>query len=365
MPRKLTTTRKQKRIIEREKKLYHHIPTVLINKISRLKNVKHRDELKRFAKDYKNRPFRNLTEEYESVKESISNLLNLYFPNLLVGVVERDMKTSIAAGILESNVRESFIHPFQLFLLGSVIIDKSYERFQQWYGSTLCASNATCLEAAWLLTSIFHDRAKKANILRKALEYEIGGFGNKLPNEDTYLGLISSFYEHKSAGSPLRTWNPTAQKNQSLGDGLKDFSERWAHGAKGSVIMLRIVCGDPSNVTPRDIASAFAIALHDHELWDDVRIKGVFPLNMAQFPLACLLLSLDAIQEWGRRKTVSTETRLVGLTVTEKSVVCELAFESGTALNDKWEECQKAQQCIHSPSLTICSDLKVRASLST
>jgi len=88
--RVLGTTRRQKETIEKEKELYHHIPTVLVNKISRLANVRHRDELRRFARDYKNRPFKNLTEEYEYVKRSISNLLDMFFPGNLIDIIERE-----------------------------------------------------------------------------------------------------------------------------------------------------------------------------------------------------------------------------------------------------------------------------------
>ena len=343
----------------------HAEPAPLGPRFSRLANVRHRDELKRFARNYKKKSFRNLREEYEYVERSISNLLDMFLPNTLVDVIERDMKSSLAAGILEENIRESFIHPFQLFLLGSVVIDKFYQSFQQWYDSTLCTSNATCLESAWLLATVFHDRSKKVNVLREALELEIGEFGNKLPDEDVYLGLISSFYEYKSTGNPLNTWNVNAPKNPTLESVLIDYSERWAHGAKGSALMLRLVCKDPRNVTPRDIASAFAIAVHDDELWDELGTTGIFPLNMDLFPLACLLLSLDAIQEWGRRQTVSEETRLVDFSVTQQSVICEVAFESGVTLNDKLEEYRKAKQCIRSPSLDIISDLKIRARLCT
>jgi len=273
------------------------------------------------------------------------------------------MRTSLAAGILERNIRESFIHPFQVFLVGSVIMDKFYQSFQQWYSDIMCTSNETCLESAWLLAAIFHDRAKKVNILRETLELEIGEYGDKLPDEDVYIGLISSFYDHKFTGNPLQTWDSSTARNPTIENVFKDYSERWSHGIKGGILMLRLIGNNPENVTPRDVASAFAISVHHHDVWDDLRTSGIFPLDMNRFPLACLLLQLDAVQEWGRRQTVSSETRLVGFSVTDRSVNFELVFESGTTLGDKYEECQKAKQCIRSPSLNIYSDMNVRTRL--
>jgi hypothetical protein len=128
--------------------------------------------------------------------------------------------------------------------------------------------------------------------------------------------------------------------------------------------MLRLISNNPENVTPRDVASAFAVSVHHHDVWDDLRTIGIFPLDMNKFPLACLLLQLDAVQEWGRRQIVSTETRLVGFSVTDRSVNFELVFESGATLGDKYEECQNAKKCIRSSSLDIYSDMNVRTRLS-
>lgn len=362
--RTLSTTLKQKRTIDREEELFHHIPDVLIKKVSNLKNVRHKEELKRFARDYKDKSFKEMTEEYELVKVSISNLIGEFFTDSLPSVIERDMKASLAGQILENSVREGFIHPFQVFLLGSIIIDRFYNKFSQWYDEGLCASNETSIEAAWLLTAIFHDRAKKVNILRKILELEIGEFGNKIPDEDAYIGLLSSFYNHRLNNNPSSTWNAAAPRNSTLESILLEFSEKWNHGVKSSVLMLRNIHANPAEVSPRDIVSAFAIAVHDKELWDRLIADGIFPLRMDLFPLACLLVQLDAIQEWGRHAVVDTETRLVNILINGESVTCEVAFESPKALENKINECNKAQQCVLSQNLEISLDLRIKARLS-
>jgi hypothetical protein len=360
----LSTTLKQKKTINKEEELFHHIPDVLIKKIPNLKNVQHKEELKRFVRDYKERPFKDMIEEYEVVKTSISNLVRQFFTDSLPRVIERDMKASLAGQIIEEEVRESFIHPFQIFLLGSIIIDRFYDKFTRWYDGELGISKENSIEAAWLLASIFHDRAKNVNILRKMLELEIGKFEDKIPDEDAYIGLLSSFYNHRSKNKPSSTWNVASPKNSTIEKILLEFSEKWNHGVKSSVLMLRNIHPNPSEVLPRDIISAFAIAVHDKELWDRLLAKGIFPLRMDLFPLTCLLVQLDAIQEWGRRAVVDTHTRLVGINITGKSVTCELAFESPLALENKIKECHKAGQCVFSQNLEISLDLRIKARLS-
>jgi len=359
----LSTTRRQKKNIQEEEELGHHIPHVLLNKATKLVHVQHRDELGRFGQLYKRTAFNDLSEEYEPVKESVSLLLGQFFAPQLKSIVERDMKASLAGRILDAGIRESFIHPYQVFLLGSIIIDKFYDSFREWYGADLCGVAETCLEAAWLLTSIFHDRAKKVSILKRALEVEIGEFGTKIPDEDAYLSLLSSFYNHISAGNTAGSWTAASQANQALVDIFRDYSDRWNHGVKGAVLMLRSLCKEPTIVLPRDVMSAFSIAVHDEEVWDALLTGGFFPLQTDSFPLACLLLQLDAVQEWGRQRVVNSETHLIGMSIKGSSVICDVSFESLKSLRDKDAECDKACRCVLSDGLNISLNMNIRKRL--
>lgn len=359
MARILGTTRSQQRRIEKERELGHHIPDVLMDKASDLDSVRHKDELRRFCLDYRDRSFSNLEEEYECVKKSISNLAGRFFPVTLNSVIERGMRACLAAGHIDRHYRDHFIHPFQIFLSGSIIIDRFYEKFQRWYDSDLCSSVETCLESAWLLATIFHDRAKEVNAIRELLELETGPSGNKIPNEDRYIQLLSSFHKHRSAGNPLNIWNTGMEEDHNLTALLAEHSERWSHGVKGGILMLRHICESPENVSPRDIASASAIAVHDSRLWSDLTRHGTLPMRMDLFPLSCLLLYLDAVQEWGRHPSVDTEVRLANFTVIEQSVTFEVAFDSNRAARNKLEECERAEQCVLS-NLELGLSVKVR-----
>lgn len=360
MSRKLPTTRNHREAIEEQKKKNQHIPRILIDEASTLSNVAHREELQRFANEYKYTDFRDLDEECNQVHASIQKLHQQFFPTSLSDVIERGLKANRAACLMEKDYREHFIHPFQLFLLGSVIIDKFYDKFQQWYDKGLCTSDETCLEASWLLATIFHDRWKDIDILQTTIGLETGSPRGQMPNEEHYLRLLSSFYNHRSAANPVSTWNVHAVEHSAVTQILGNYSERWAHGVKSSVLMMRNVCGEPENVSPRDISSAFAIAVHDHELWGDLLHAKIFPLRIDLFPVACLLLYLDTIHEWGREQIVGTDIRLVALLPTDESVTFEVAFESTQAATAKLKECEKAQQCLLSRALGLFLSVKVR-----
>ena len=360
LPRKLPTTLKQREAIKEQKKKNQHIPRILINEASNLSNVTHKEELQRFADEYKDTHFRDLDEECNQVQVSIQRLHEQFFPTLLSDVIDRGLKANRAACLIEKHYREHFIHPFQLFLLGSVIIDKFYDKFRRWYGEDLCTSDETCLEASWLLTTIFHDRWKDIDILERTVGLETGSPRGKIPNEDHYLLLLSSFYNHRSAGNPLSRWNINAPEHSVTTDIFKNYSERLDHGVKSSILMMKNICGSPSNVSPRDVSSAFAIAVHDHELWSDLLDAGIFPLRIDLFPIACLLLYLDTTHEWGREQMVGTDIRLVGLLSTDDSVTFEVAFETAQAATRKLKECENAQRCLLSRNLDLFLSVKVR-----
>jgi len=358
-----SVTRKQKTALDREIELGHHIPNVLINRMAKLENVRHKDELKRFASLYKKAKFSNLTEEYELIKDSISRLLSLFFQDTVCQIIEREMRASLAGQILDDRVRENFIHPFQVFAVGSIIIDRFYNHFKRWYGQSLCATIESCIEASWLLAAILHDGGKTRKIFKKELEQDIGSLASKIPQEDDYIRLLSSFYRHRSSGRSPRTWNHQVASDPTLEDILHDYSGRWSHGVKGAVLMLKKVCNAPENVKPRDVIAGFAIAIHDKEIWTTMQTSGFLPLRMDQFPLACLLLQLDAGQEWGRHRIVDTETRLVGIVIKDQSVTIEIAFESLKALQDKDAECNQALDCVDSRHLEISLDLRIKKRL--
>ena len=359
-----TVTKKQRTALNSEIIKGHHIPNVLISKILKLQNVRYRNELQHFATEYKKARFRDIADEYDLVKDLINTLFGTYLSPAISRIIEREMRASLAGQALDTAVRETFIHPFQVFLVGTIVIDRYYDQFRNWYGDALNLNPASSIEASWLLAAILHDGAKPRNTMRKELERTFGNVVVQIPNENEYVRLIGSFYRFRSAGNDANNWTAQAPNDINLEAIMNDSSSRWSHGVKGAVIMMSNVCGSPTAVTQRDVIAGFSIVFHDKDVWVPMQTGHYFPLRMDLFPLACLLLQLDAAQEWGRNRIVDTETKLVGITIRGRIVTIEVAFESIKALQKKDSECDSAVECVDSSHLQIALDLRIRKKLS-
>ena len=205
-PRIYDVTKKGRDRLEREESLNHHIPDALINKLANLRNVCYVGLLNEFVNEYKDLNFKELEEEYEVIKNTICRSMHYTFSDPFTQIVENQMKAALAETNFVGVVREKFIHPFQNFLLGIIIIDHFYEEFRNWFSIELCQSRQTCVEASWLLASIFHDRLKPLRELKGLVEFEEGELTIIIPNEQMYIQEIASLYHHLKSGGSLENW---------------------------------------------------------------------------------------------------------------------------------------------------------------
>ena len=113
--------------------------------------------------------------------------------------------------------RDHFIHSFQDFLTGIMIIDRYYDHYVRLYSNELNEAIGTSLECAWLLTAIFHDRYKG---LLKIIE-SLGGQlepPERKPEYNIYANNLASIYQHIRDGKPLGSWRSVPTRG--------DFSSR-------------------------------------------------------------------------------------------------------------------------------------------
>ena len=117
----------------------------LIDKLSEIKNIIYKDELVKLASGY-----RELTgSDYDIAEKFITRLwkqyLGLNYPKIqrrIENILQRDEK-----------YREHFIHQFQVFLIGSYILDTLYPEISKKFNK-----NFNCkIEIIWLAASTFHD----------------------------------------------------------------------------------------------------------------------------------------------------------------------------------------------------------------
>jgi hypothetical protein len=356
-------TKKEQQRIKVESELNHHIPTVLVDMLENLKNIEFKTNLNTFRSKYKDTKFGNIEEEYGFVKDTTCELLNATFSNPFKEGIETAMSLAIAETNFCDAARERFIHPFQDFLLGCIIIDSFFNNFRTWFSNDLCRSRNTSVEAAWLLTTIFHDRSKPLRQLKRMIEYEEGAVTTDIPEKELYVNVLCSLQTHLSQGKSLESWKPDGT-NGRLSKILLTYAATDNHGVKSSFSLLRHLqkAFGKNAFNPCYVEAALGIALHDQPLHDQLLQNQIFPMDIVQFPLPCLLLYCDAMEEWGRKKEYDPEVRLVDLKIEDNIVCCEVAFDRHDTARKKIDEIANVMKCIRSNDITFTFSPRIYAS---
>jgi hypothetical protein len=346
-------TKREKERIILESQLNHHIPKVLVDMLDSLKNIECRSILNVFKSGYSEAKFGTIEEEYTFIKDTICQLLDATFSNPFKEGMEKAMLLAIAETNFSSAARERFIHPFQAFLLGSIIIDKFYESFKKWFSEELCRSKNTDVEAAWLLASVFHDRSKPLMHLKKMIEYEEGEITTiEIPEKEEYVSVLSSLQTHLSRGKTLESWKPKRTRN-ILSQILLEYADADNHGVKSSFSLLRHLqkTFGKNAYNPGYVEAALAVALHDSQIHGPLLRNRIFPMDIALFPLPCLLLYCDAMEEWGRKTEYDPEVRLVEIKIEDNTVHCEVAFDQNERARSKIDETTGVMKCVRSKDI--------------
>jgi hypothetical protein len=270
---------------------------VLIDKLVDLKNIQYKDELIRLSNCYRQESQSDLEIAGEYITELWNRYLGIEYPSIqkrAENILQRDKK-----------YREHFVHQFQVFLIGSYILDSIYndvsEKFQETHGCKI--------EDVWLAASTFHDfsyglqkfdtwlmeffeeilRIKSrqtkrdlnllnldAAMIREALYDQIekivehlGNYSKKKGNEKN---LLTFFYE-----KAIRDRN---------------------HGVLSAITLLKLFGEtNKSNLRIQEtgiIEAATAIACHDEDIWEAIsgcqgylRSHGELPINAKSCSSKC------------------------------------------------------------------------------
>lgn len=221
--------------------------------------------------------------------------------------------------------RDHFIHQYQVFLLGTAIIDglyklseeKNIKDFSDFYHESFNIKNKDDVVAdiAWLITSTFHDVAmpiqRSGELFNKFFD-KFMGLGEeiverisleKIISDRRYGKLIDQLCDlYFSSQNRQVAWkfDPSDTTSISVDDNF-----RWAlhhslikirdHGVLGCLILLHQSEAGKDEYSTIIYPSALAIALHN-ELLFGMHDVIIFENN----PLAFLLKYCDLVQEWGR-----------------------------------------------------------------
>lgn len=210
----------------------------------------------------------------------------------------------IREGALQSIVgyRDHFIHPFHVFCLGYIILDKwRYEEKGQRLLKHIDEDEDSVLKK-WFIASIYHDvgyPSEKLEILVKEF------FKTEVDRE------IKSLFDWSSVIVANNNIKHIRELSELFGKGeqskIEKF-EKWFYKSlfedhdHGVLTALMLLNKDwAKNDIPLVSEAALAIAIHNWKRVSNNIEFEIGPLKMEEFPLAFFLSYCDTAQEWGRK----------------------------------------------------------------
>jgi len=298
-----------------------NISFVLIDKLCELKNIAYKKILIKLASEYR----QETRDDYQIALDTIKKLWSgedVQDPDYKgIGVEYPEIQRQLEDILLRNaEYRDHFLHQFQVFLLGTCIIDKLYSNKEKCL--TEFSSLYKCpIEKAWLLASTYHDfnySIQQYDLWIKefiAQALNTTGKGNLSP-----LKLDAAFIRENFL---LKTKEICKALNLEMNNVVMNFFYEQAvnkrnHGLLSALSLLKLFenAKSPQINQSALIQAAVAIALHDGDIWkafsgeeenDDVKWNHNFTekkflkiLEFKNHPLIFLLIFCDTIQEWGR-----------------------------------------------------------------
>lgn len=255
-------------------------------------------------------------------------------------------------------LRDHYYHAVNTLLLGYLVIDKAYDRFQ-----SIAANLGTQMspEIVWLLTALFHDvgypLAKEfetsqamygltmetdRDTLKSLCQQKRLGFWNCQECQDT-LKPISYLFEHLLSGSE-DVWHYDgflkAKLPGEFTEALKSaFVNDAAHGAAGALhlgLSLRPNLLETSGATDREFVyqhcylAAINILLHDQRVRTCLRDRNIGSLPAERFGFALLLTYIDVLQNDKRETLTDVDLPLIynGIEASDGSISIKLRGEA-------------------------------------
>ncbi len=305
-----TSLQAGKRFIDRE----------LLEHVFSLKNVSYAVELKKRVTAH----LINKGDDYDFVKDTFSALWQMYFPKMeyskFLRVSELPLYHIVALN--GTPYRDHYLHQFQVFLVGSCILDQLMDVNQP------DIINIPKIDEQWLITSSFHDMAYPLQFYEG---WAKGFFKESLDIPDLgTLDIKSYFVDRSLLSSTGFIVNALCEKyfgRQSEGNWIDQEKELFLffhdriskikhHCILSSLYLLKQANSKyPKRVPDLFAPSALAIVLHHYDqvfkklspkdkVWKDLEKAGrvLQSLEFKTDPLTWLLMFCDSAQEWGRPK---------------------------------------------------------------
>lgn len=273
-----------------------HIPNIVTQRMRDLKQSFLSDTLKDIAVEYDASTFEEPRKEYDFIQKAMEDILKR-------GELT-DLKQTLNFLRLTENQlrskgkRDHFLHSFQVFLIGEIIMDYNMDAFSAGFSNS--DSDNISLERAWLMASILHDIGfpfQNREWIEGIGDYEID-LMTDTRNKHFIDDLISYFSRTAGDSSEDKVrkilYNRAVQKNEMGQSAIN-------HGLISAIQLLRKTMRVPSQIYEKEVLpAAFSMAVHDREIWNDLVSQKLAPIDMNRFPVTCLLILCDHLQGWGR-----------------------------------------------------------------
>jgi len=213
------------------------------------------------------------------------------------------------------------------------------------------------------LASVFHDQRRSVEN-KKWLGEEPGmHMPVSFDDDEEFLTNLSSLYDCLQRGKKLHRWRYGAHTDyhRGLRTVLGEFYKKQNHGVLSAMSLINRVKRNFDGKVPAHCAvAALAISTHNGKPRKALTAEGIFPLKIDRFPISCLLMICDAMQEWGRPHAYSDDdTRLSAIQLSSNRVHCEVAFVSTKSAVAKMKECDSVRRCIKSPKIGFSVSARV------
>jgi len=217
--------------------------------------------------------------------------------------------------------RDHMVHPFQVFLMGSLIIDANYDYFVRTYRKSLNDARDDSLEFAWLLCATFHDICYP---IQKYEQFSKNFFLDFLQSESSpitfqaeklllendnlkYIDQLVALFEHYSSKGTRWKFDSPCKIDHSLRASMITELSNKNHALLSALALIKKTLAEEfvkANLEEykegrfsTDIyPAALAIALHDEKMLDRLKTK----ISIDEMPLCFLLIYCDLVQENGR-----------------------------------------------------------------
>jgi len=284
---------------------------------------------------------------------------------------------------LDREYRDHFLHQFQVFLLGTLILDGIFHKFQDSYKKPFIRIGKNGVFKSWLITSTFHDFAyplerytkwndelfeRLLNIKKSPTEV---GF-EKITTEKKFLEYLDQIDNLLSCYKTSES-NWCCRKPHTTNEDLRRFllnkivHER-NHGVLSSLALLKKSESEQIQISDETLSTeiypaAVAIAIHDEGIWQPFRGKKpswreesceweeeflkynyLNHLDFSKQPLSFLLIFCDTAQEFGRPKfpylkdTPTSKTLFEDMSVDKDKVRIIISVETTKAFKNKETE---------------------------